>query len=89
MRSLYSTLLIGFLVMVSCSDQTQVFQDAVTQMDVITNEVQLQASVNFDKSGVLDLYNWETATQKNAAAGDYPLTLVAQISHQPTEESNK
>lgn len=79
MRSLYSTLLIGFLVLVSCSDQTQVFQDAVTQMDVITNEVQLQASVNFDKSGVLDLNNWETANQKNTAAGDYPLTLVAQI----------
>ena len=79
MRNLYTFLFLAFLVLIGCSDETQVFQDAVTSMDVITNEVELQSSVNFDKSGVLDLNNWELATQKNTQAGNYPLTLVAQI----------
>ena len=78
MRSLYSFLLV-LILFSSCTDQTEVFQDAVTSMDVVTNEVQLQASVNFEKSGVLNLNNWEESLQKNNQAGDYPLTLVAQI----------
>ena len=78
MRLLY-TLLFVFTLLISCSDQTQVFQDPVTSMDLVTNEVQLQSSVHFEKSGVLQLYNWEDPAQKNDQAGDYPLTLVAQV----------
>ncbi len=71
---------------VSCSDETTVFKDDL-QEDVIfeNDEVKLQSSLNFDKAGVLDILEEATLTNKSLAskndppAGDYPLTLVAQV----------
>ncbi len=70
----------------SCSDETTVFQDDLQQNVVIENsEEKLQGSVSYAKSGVLGIVEEATITRKGLAskdgdqAGDYPLTLVAQI----------
>ena len=71
---------------VSCSDETTVFKDDL-QEDVIfeNDEAKLQTSINFGKAGVLDILEEATLTNKSLAgkaneqAGDYPLTLVAQV----------
>ncbi|MEM7382036.1 MAG: hypothetical protein AAF361_12680, partial [Bacteroidota bacterium] len=78
------TIFIVFIV--SCSDETTVFKDDL-QEDVILeeNEAVLQSRLSFDKSGVLDILEEETITNKSSSAkandlaGDYPLTLVAQV----------
>ncbi len=70
---------------VSCSDETTVFQDNLQDEVILENsQTKLDGSINFDKAGVLDIYEGETppgAGGKVAAdqAGDYPLTLVAQV----------
>lgn len=78
------TIIIVFIV--SCSDETTVFKDDL-QEDVLLeeNEAVLQSRLSFDKSGVLDILEEETITNKSSSAkandlaGDYPLTLVAQV----------
>ena len=84
----------AFLFVVSCSDETTVFKDDL-QDDVIveSNETNLQSSISFDNSGVLDIYEEGSATNKfskgqpDEPAGDYPLTLVAQV-NPPTYGGN-
>ncbi|TDQ31325.1 LVIVD repeat-containing protein [Zeaxanthinibacter enoshimensis] len=69
----------------ACSDQTTVYQDNLTD-NVITESdaAVLQPSVSFEVSGVLDIY--EDDAPGNAGkgatdtAGNYPLSLVAQVS---------
>ena len=71
---------------VSCSDETTVYQDKL-QDDIVLedSEAKLLNSINYDKAGVLDIFDEDNAsgkTSKNSVeeqAGDYPLTLVAQI----------
>ena len=70
----------------SCSDETTVFQDEL-QDDVFleNSEAKLVSSISYDKSGVLDIFEEEQLTNKSFGtakaeqAGDYPLTLVAQV----------
>ena len=69
----------------SCKDETTVYIDDL-QEDVVleTSETKLQSSISFDRSGVLDIWEEESGTNKSARsndepAGDYPLTLVAQV----------
>ena len=77
--------LVAILTIYSCSDETTVFVDDL-QEDVVleTSETKLQSSISYDKSGVLDILEEDKITNKfskanDELAGDYPLTLVAQV----------
>ena len=74
----------SFLV-VSCSDETTVYDEPKDDLRVETDETLLENSVVYDNAGVLDIFDEATVTgkssltAKNEVAGDYPLTLVAQV----------
>lgn len=70
----------------SCSDETTVFENPEDNLINETDQSKLLNSVSFDEAGVLDIYEDPSAsakryntTGKAEPAGDYPLTLVAQI----------
>ena len=71
----------------SCSDETTVYEDPNNRdnLRLESNETLLENSVIYDKAGVLDILDEATITGKYASsakaqpAGDYPLTLVAQV----------
>jgi len=70
----------------SCSDETTVFENPEDNLVTETDQSKLTNSVSFDEAGVLDIYEDPATsakrynvTGKTEAAGDYPLTLVAQI----------
>ncbi len=70
----------------SCSDETTVFeQPSKDDLRLETSETLLENSILYDNAGVLDIYDEATVTgkksitAKNDQAGDYPLTLVAQV----------
>ena len=78
--------LVAILAIYSCSDETTIYVDDL-QEDVVmeTSETTLQSSISYDKSGVLDILEEDKISGKSARmaddpAGDYPLTLVAQVS---------
>ncbi|MBT8211175.1 MAG: hypothetical protein KJP14_11675, partial [Eudoraea sp.] len=70
----------------SCSDETTIFKEDL-QEDVLVenNEAVLGGNISFAVSGVLDIYEEEGASAKSASAakeeqaGDFPLSLVAQV----------
>ncbi|TLF45000.1 FimB/Mfa2 family fimbrial subunit [Maribacter aurantiacus] len=74
-------------VLFSCSDETTVYEDPNNRdnLRLESNETLLENSVLYDKAGVLDILDEATITGKYASsakaqpAGDYPLTLVAQV----------
>ncbi|MFX0556894.1 hypothetical protein ACOCEA_08850 [Maribacter sp. CXY002] len=71
----------------SCSDETTVYEEPnnTENLRVETNETLLENSILYDQAGVLDILDVATVTGKSNAsgkaeqAGDYPLTLVAQV----------
>ncbi|TLP81463.1 hypothetical protein ES765_05185 [Maribacter sp. ACAM166] len=71
----------------SCSDETTIFENPEDNLIKETDQLKLENSVNFDRAGVLDIYEdpitsakrYGSTTGKVEQAGDYPLTLVAQI----------
>ena len=72
------------VLLTACADQTTVFTDPQDEIVLENSQTVLENSVNFDNAGVLDIYEGATASGKSAKnfndlAGDYPLTLVAQI----------
>ena len=77
--------ILALIFVVSCSDETTVYKDQL-QDDVSTEEnaAKLEASISFDEAGVLDILEEAELSGKSSKAieqaGDYPLTLVAQIS---------
>ena len=77
---------IAFTVLTSCSDETTVFEaPAKDNLRLELNENLLVNSILYEKAGVLDIEDEATITgkkisaAKNDVAGDYPLTLVAQV----------
>lgn len=77
---------IGISFLISCSDETTVYQEPLLDnLRLEENPAILQQSVSFEASGVVDIYEPASAfakypnSQKAQPAGDYPLTLVAQI----------
>ncbi len=70
---------------VSCSDETTVFSDLQDEIYLEKSDLILKNSVVYDASGVLDIAEEDIISGKSASsgkvdeAGDYPLTLVAQI----------
>jgi len=73
------------LFTVSCSDETTVFSDPQDEIQLEKSDLILKNSVVYDASGVLDIAEEDVISGKSASngkvdeAGDYPLTLVAQI----------
>ncbi|MEE9361027.1 MAG: hypothetical protein V3U92_00345 [Cellulophaga sp.] len=81
-----SLLLIGiFLFLVSCSDETTVFSESQDEIALESSEEILDNSIIYDTAGVLDITSEDQISGKTSKksteeqAGDYPLTLVAQI----------
>ncbi len=74
-----------FLLIMSCSDETTVFSDFQDDIQLEGNEQILDNSVSFDYAGVLEIAEEVNISGKQASAskvdeaGDYPLTLIAQI----------
>ncbi|MFK7812615.1 MAG: hypothetical protein AB8B59_08985 [Maribacter sp.] len=73
------------LTAVSCSDETTVYSDPQSDVSIESNETVLSSSIVYDNAGVLDILDEATISGKSSKndgeqpAGDYPLTLVAQV----------
>ncbi len=90
-----SLLCIATAFFVSCSDETTVFEDTLQDNIILEeNEAKLESSINYDTAGVLDIFGEGSASGKSSKnsleeqAGDYPLTLVAQIDPPSRRGSN-
>ena len=76
--------LFALIFSISCSDSTTVFVDGEDDIQMETNTAVLDNSINYDDSGVLDIYEEDQnigvqSKSNDGQAGDYPLTLVAQV----------
>ncbi len=79
---LYSVIL--SVIISSCSDTTTIFEEEAASFGEEVNASVLLNSVVYDKSGVLEIYEENAGIGKRARmaeeqAGDYPLSLVAQV----------
>jgi hypothetical protein len=85
MKKVYLLLWSITLFTVSCSDETTVFSDPQDEIQLEKSDLILKNSVVYDYAGVLDIAEEDIISGKSASsgkineAGDYPLTLVAQI----------
>lgn len=85
MKKVYLLLWSLVFFVASCSDETTVFNDPQDGFQLEKSDQILENSVRIDYAGVLDIADEATLsgkyskTSKDAPAGDYPLTLVAQI----------
>ena len=75
--------LFTLVLFISCSDSTTVFEQVDEDIFLESNSNILESSISFDNSGVLDVYDDFNAGNQSRfmdeQAGDYPLTLVAQV----------
>ena len=74
------------MFLVSCSDETTVYQDTFAEdVSVENDEAVLQQSISFTNAGALDIFNDNLVNRSvskssfDEPAGDYPLTQIAQI----------
>ncbi|MEJ1221801.1 hypothetical protein [Sediminicola sp. 1XM1-17] len=80
---LFSTVL---LLAISCSDETTFYAEPESTIKLESNIDILTNSIVFGNSGVLDIFEKDEISGKfskgnaEGVAGDYPLTLVAQVS---------
>ncbi|MCW5515346.1 hypothetical protein [Muriicola sp. Z0-33] len=93
--SLFLGALMGMFI--SCSDETTIYHDDLKEDLVLeVDEVKLQGSLNYTKAGVLDILEENAITNKlsrltgkpDEQAGDYPLTLIAQVNPPSYGSSN-
>ncbi|GAB5473711.1 MAG: hypothetical protein Mars2KO_18100 [Maribacter sp.] len=85
MRNLSLGAVLALVFVASCSDETTVYRDQLEDdVAVEENATTLDNSISFDDAGVLDIFDEQRLSGKSSKAdeqaGDYPLTLVAQIS---------
>ncbi|SMC71915.1 LVIVD repeat-containing protein [Cellulophaga tyrosinoxydans] len=80
------SLLLAFtLVFISsCSDETTVFEDSNSNLSLQDNQDFLNQSISFEKAGVLDItsndaVSGKTGKEGDELAGNYPLSLIAQV----------
>jgi len=85
-REIFLIFLMAFVLITSCSDETTIFIDEQQSSIFEENDaVTLAGSVNFDNAGVLDINIDENYSGKRTSkavdppAGNYPLTLIAQV----------
>lgn len=77
--------LLALIFVASCSDETTVYKDQLQDdLSLEENAAKLEGSISFDNAGVLDILEEQVLSGKSSKAaeeaGDYPLTLVAQVS---------
>lgn len=85
MRNLSLGAVLALVFVASCSDETTIYRDQLEDdVAVEENATTLDNSISFDDAGVLDIFDEQRLSGKSSKAdeqaGDYPLTLVAQIS---------
>ncbi|MEP2237307.1 MAG: hypothetical protein ABJI22_03030 [Maribacter sp.] len=87
-RKVCFTAVTASLFIASCSDETTVFENPEDNLVSETDQSKLDNSVSFEQAGVLDIFEDPIASAKRSSvtgkdedeqAGDYPLSLVAQI----------
>ncbi|WP_298486025.1 hypothetical protein [uncultured Maribacter sp.] len=73
-------------LMTSCVDETTVFNETQDDITIEASEQALENSIVYDNAGVLDIFEESSTSGKSGLtskdeeiAGDYPLTLVAQV----------
>lgn len=80
---LYVLAFLGFIT--ACTDETTVFSETQDDIALEASEQALENSIVYDNAGVLDISDANTLSgkfnlsAKDELAGDYPLTLVAQV----------
>ena len=86
MKNVSLIVLTALLLMVGCSDETTIYENPADNLVPELDVQKLEGSVLFDKAGVLDIYEDPIASAKRYGvsgkaeqAGDYPLTLIAQV----------
>lgn len=86
MRRFSLAAIAAIVFVTSCSDETTVFQETLEDDVVLeSSQTKLESSINYDKAGVLDIFEDAASSGKSSKrpedgeAGDYPLTLVAQV----------
>ena len=85
MKRVYLLLCSATLFIASCSDETTIFSEPQDEIQLEKSDQILKNSVVYDYSGVLDIAEEDVISGKSASsgkaeeAGDYPLTLVAQV----------
>lgn len=84
MKKLFAILCLGLLAS-SCADETTVFEQPEENLMLEPDEGILTGSIQYNNAGVLDIIDNSTGKTQSAKdnaealAGDYPLTLVAQV----------
>ncbi len=83
MKRIVLLCLFSAIFLISCSDSTTVFVSEEDNLSLEENGAVLESSINYDNSGVLDIFGEEQGGAQSRfldeQAGDYPLTLVAQV----------
>ncbi len=84
MKRISLLLMVVVSIFMACSDETTVFTDPNDDIQLEASEDGLQSSIVYDNAGVLDIDDFSetsSVTGKNPPedAGDYPLTLIAQV----------
>lgn len=85
MKKVSLTAIAAMFFAVSCTDETTVFSEPQSDVLLESNQTVLENSILFDNAGVLDITDEATISGKSSKnsndelAGDYPLTLVAQV----------
>ena len=80
--------LIAFIfvaLVVSCSDETTIFENPQDSIGLETNQAVLTSSISLENAGVLDIFEEQQLNSgfsrfPNDQAGSYPLELIAQVS---------
>ena len=73
------------MLFASCSDETTIYSDPASDVSIENNQTVLDNSISYENAGVLDILEQDQITGKfsksavEGDAGDYPLTVVAQV----------
>ncbi|TMM57227.1 hypothetical protein FEE95_12115 [Maribacter algarum] len=85
MKKVSLTALAVFFFAVSCSDETTIYSDPQSDVLLESSQAVLESSIVYDNAGVIDITEEATLSGRSSKndedqlAGDYPLTLVAQV----------
>ncbi|ADV51052.1 hypothetical protein Celal_3803 [Cellulophaga algicola DSM 14237] len=84
MKKVSPILAFMLVLFASCSEKTTVYEDEQSNVSVQDNQDFLNKSISYENAGVLDISSEEelsgkTSKDADPVAGDYPLSLIAQI----------
>ncbi|WP_282133826.1 hypothetical protein [Cellulophaga baltica] len=84
MRKVSLLLAFSLVFITSCSEETTVFEDEQSNVSSENNQDFLNRSISYENAGVIDIsseddLSGKTSKDGDPLAGDYPLSLIAQI----------